>query len=114
MVLKTLPYQGNYLTPVQVAVAVSDGKLKPSFPQDIHPRLNTLLDRVLKFDPSQRPSFEWIVKELSDIVTELKEAARIAFPQRDLSAQLDHGLGTSGEFCPTIAGDLVSPSHNAQ
>ena len=78
--MKSLPYQGNYLTPVQVAVGVSEGKLKPSFPRDIHPRLNTLLDRVLKFDPSQRPSFDWIVTELSDIVTELKEAARTAFP----------------------------------
>jgi len=78
LISKSLPYYGHYLTPIHVAMGVSEGKLQPSFPKDIHPRLNALLESVVSFDPMERPSFEMIVKELSDILTELRETAQPA------------------------------------
>lgn len=61
------------MTPVQVALGVSDGKLKPTFPREVHPRLTALLDSVLVMDPRARPSFDVIVMEMQDVVAELKE-----------------------------------------
>lgn len=67
-------------------MGVSEGKLKPSFPKDVHPRLNALLESVLSFDPMERPMFEFIVTELDEILTKLKEAviSPTALDRKDL------------------------------
>ena len=57
---------------MQVAVAVSEGKLTPGYPRDIHPRLTALLESVLVLDPLTRPSFARVVEEMEEIVSELK------------------------------------------
>lgn len=59
-----------------MATGVSSGKLKPSYPKDIHPRLNALLESALNVEAGERPTFEAIVLEMSDIITELKEKVR--------------------------------------
>lgn len=56
-----------------MAIAVSKGKLKPSFPADIHPKLNDLLESVFDFEPSKRPDFKAIVNQMSEIIDEIRE-----------------------------------------
>eukprot|EP00210_Caulerpa_lentillifera_P006312 g6029.t1 len=73
---KSLPYHGLYLTPVQVAMAVSKGDLKPTFPMDIHPKLNDLMESVFDLEPSRRPAFKAIVNQMSEIIDEIRETAQ--------------------------------------
>lgn len=64
------------MTPIQVALGVSEGKLKPIYPTDVHPKLNVLLESVLSLDQRDRPTFDVIVEELSMILEELKANVR--------------------------------------
>lgn len=67
-----LPYHGQFLTPIQVAVSVSQGKLKPIIPQGIHPGLTMLLDMCFLLDAAQRPTFVELVLQLSAVIEDVK------------------------------------------
>lgn len=66
------PYQGNYWTPIQVAMAVADGKVKPHMPPDIHPGLTKLAELCFLQEPAERPSFELAVGQLSAVLDDLQ------------------------------------------
>ncbi|GMH44888.1 hypothetical protein BSKO_12845 [Bryopsis sp. KO-2023] len=72
MLTQTLPYTGQFLTPIQIAVAVSHGKVKPTIPQDVHPGISMLLDLCLMMEPEQRPTFAMIASQMTVIVKEVK------------------------------------------
>ncbi|CAD7700660.1 unnamed protein product [Ostreobium quekettii] len=69
------PYQGNFWTPIQVAMAVADGKVKPQMPKDIHPALTKLAELCYSQEPSERPSFESVVSEMTAILEVLQAEA---------------------------------------
>ena len=78
-----LPYSSLYLTPIQVAMAVSDQGLRPPIEPhvSIPPGLRNLISMCLEEDPILRPSFVSIVRRLRDIideVTALEAAAALA------------------------------------
>ncbi|ERN16030.1 hypothetical protein AMTRI_Chr11g94780 [Amborella trichopoda] len=69
-----VPYDN--LTPLQAALGVREG-MRPSLPENAHPRLLALMQRCWNGDPRERPSFLEIGIELEDLVQEMtKDTAK--------------------------------------
>ncbi|KAI8464577.1 MAG: kinase-like domain-containing protein [Monoraphidium minutum] len=66
------PYAHAFLTPVQVALAVSSDRMRPSLPDSAHPKLRTLVQSCCEVDPAKRPPFSAIVRDLEALIPELK------------------------------------------
>ncbi|KAK8716852.1 hypothetical protein V6N13_044147 [Hibiscus sabdariffa] len=66
-----LPY--SLLTPLQAAVGVVQKNLRPTIPQNTHPRLGELLERCWQQDPTQRPNFSEIIEILQQIDKEIAD-----------------------------------------
>lgn len=62
------PYAELHLAPVQVALAVAAGELRPTLPPDCPALLAQLLNSVLDPDPDARPGFGLIVARLEAIL----------------------------------------------
>ncbi|KIZ01642.1 hypothetical protein MNEG_6317, partial [Monoraphidium neglectum] len=62
------PYSWAYMTPVQIALAVADGKLWPALPSHVPPRLSALVTACCRPAPDQRSTFDHIVRELASAV----------------------------------------------
>ncbi|EIE27354.1 kinase-like protein [Coccomyxa subellipsoidea C-169] len=61
------PYEGLYMTPVQVALAVGDNELRPTLPSDTpEPLLNVAL-ACYNPEPENRPSFALIVHHMRKV-----------------------------------------------
>ncbi|KAF7829015.1 serine/threonine-protein kinase STY17 isoform X1 [Senna tora] len=66
-----LPY--SYLSPLQAAVGVVQKGLRPSIPNNAHPRLSELLQRCWQQDPIERPNFSEILELLQQIAKEVTD-----------------------------------------
>lgn len=66
------PYSDQNLTPVQVAIAVGDDKLRPSLPRGTHPALASLARAALDPEPSMRPDFATLVEQLAPLAAQLQ------------------------------------------
>lgn len=66
-----LPYAD--LTPLQAAVNVVQKNLRPTIPRGTHPAVIDLMERCWRTNPSERPEFADIVKELLDILKEVDD-----------------------------------------
>ncbi|RWR92390.1 serine/threonine-protein kinase STY46 isoform X1 [Cinnamomum micranthum f. kanehirae] len=64
-----LPYE--YLTPLQAAVGVVQKGLRPTIPNNTHPKLSELLERCWQQDPTLRPDFCEIIEILQTIAKEV-------------------------------------------
>ena len=64
------PYTERLLTPVQVALKVADGKLRPAIPATCPPGLAELLVSALDIDPLRRPSFAVTADVMRRVVEE--------------------------------------------
>lgn len=73
------PYQRYNLTPIQVALQVLDGKLRPDIPESIIPfELSDLLRKCFHFDALERPSFAHIADTMRRIVdTQITDEKRM-------------------------------------
>lgn len=74
------PYSERHLTPIQVALAVSDGNMRPVIPATCPPGLAELLASVLDADPMVRPSAAVAAEVIRRVVEEeeRKEAAALS------------------------------------
>lgn len=88
------PYSLTYMTPVQVAIQVADGSLRPQPPADCHPGLLELLDAVFSPDPLERPPFALIVARLEAVLRDVRAAAAAAQTQESV---LGRWLGKVGK-----------------
>ncbi|KAI8102349.1 hypothetical protein M9435_005953 [Picochlorum sp. BPE23] len=72
-------YQKYNLTPIQIALQVMDGKLRPDIPENIIPfELSDLLRKCFHFDALERPSFAHIADVMRRIVdTQIAEEKRM-------------------------------------
>jgi serine/threonine protein kinase len=72
-----VPYSERHLTPIQVALAVADGGLRPIIPAECPPGLAELLVSILDADPMERPSAAVAAEVMRRVVEEeeRKEAA---------------------------------------
>jgi hypothetical protein len=57
----------------QIALAVSSNKLTLSLPSSFHPSLAQLVEKCCAPEPSARPNFPYIVKELSQAIAAIKK-----------------------------------------
>ena len=76
------PYAGSHLTPVQIAIGVSEGALFPQLPADLPEPLADLLLVCFSPDPAERPPFGLLVTQLAAIL-ESEERAAKSTPARD-------------------------------
>ncbi|CAL8463015.1 g2549 [Coccomyxa elongata] len=75
------PYEGLYMTPVQVALAVGDNELRPTLPSDTpEPLLNIAL-ACYDPEPENRPSFALIVHHMRKILAEITAAQQLQAQQ---------------------------------
>lgn len=88
------PYCLTYMTPVQVAIQVADGSLRPQPPADCHPGLQELLGAVFAPDPQERPPFALIVARLEAVLRDVRAAAAAAQTQETV---LGRWLGKVGK-----------------
>uniref|UniRef100_A0A7S0UPE4 Protein kinase domain-containing protein n=1 Tax=Polytomella parva TaxID=51329 RepID=A0A7S0UPE4_9CHLO len=58
------PYANEYLTPVQLALAVSGEEMRPRIPTDVDVHVEVVARMSLDFDPYSRPDFDLIVQEM--------------------------------------------------
>jgi serine/threonine protein kinase len=72
-----VPYADRHLTPVQAALAVAEGDLRPDIPPACPPALAEMLRAAFDSDPLNRPSFAVIAAVLRRVLAEQegKEAA---------------------------------------
>lgn len=68
-----IPYQNTFLTPVQIAIAVSEERLRPQIPTHLYPDLKEFARMALEFNPDVRPSFSFIVTELADSLSKMQQ-----------------------------------------
>ena len=70
------PYTKKYLTPIQIALAVGDGGLRPDIPQDVPDQLADLLRACFNLDPLTRPSFAVIATTMRNLVENEEQSRR--------------------------------------
>lgn len=70
LVLQRGVYDSTYLSPVQIALSVADGRLKASdmLPRGTHPVVAALAAMCTEEEPELRPTFALIVDELGGVV----------------------------------------------
>lgn len=66
------PFIETYLTPMQMAVGVSDGSLRPKLPHGLNPKLTTLISSSWAQDSSKRPAFSQITQTLKGVLIEME------------------------------------------
>ncbi|GFR48878.1 hypothetical protein Agub_g10820 [Astrephomene gubernaculifera] len=73
-----MPYSHMYMTPVQVAMAVSEEHLAPSVPSNVHEEVQLVLRLSCQFDPEMRPDFASLADMLGAAIKrmEVQQAAR--------------------------------------
>lgn len=94
---RTRPYAATFMTPVQIALAVSSGKLRPSLPSHLPPALARLVARCCAHEARARPAFAEVAAELSAVVAALKAKERRP-PERGPS-------GLLRRICRSLSGD---------
>lgn len=72
------PYEEHLLTPAQVAMEVSAGRLRPALPPGAPPAAAALAAACLDLEPQLRPPFSSLVPALSRLVAEQEAAEREA------------------------------------
>ena len=72
------PYQERLITPIQVALKVADGGLRPTIPATCPDGLSGLLDRTFHIDPLSRPSFAVAAEIMRRVVREEERKDAIA------------------------------------
>ncbi|CAL5223260.1 g5744 [Coccomyxa viridis] len=70
------PYEGLYLTPVQVALSVGDDQLRPTLPSDTPEPVANVALACYDSEPENRPSFALIVHHLRQICTSIEAVDR--------------------------------------
>ena len=70
------PYEEHLLTPAQVAMEVSAGRLRPALPPGAPAAAAALAAACLDFEPQMRPPFSSLVPALSRLVAEQEAAER--------------------------------------
>lgn len=70
------PYEEHLLTPAQVAMEVSAGRLRPALPPGAPPAAAALAAACLDLEPQLRPPFSSLVPALSRLVAEQESAER--------------------------------------
>lgn len=72
------PYQERLITPIQVALKVADGALRPAIPATCPDGLSGLLHRTFNINPLSRPSFAMAAEVMRTVVRaeERREASR--------------------------------------
>ena len=78
------PYAALYATPVQIALQVGEGALRPATPPSCPPGLDQMLDQIFQADPLERPSFGLVVTQLESVVA-AAEARHVAASAQDAS-----------------------------
>ncbi|XP_024526089.1 serine/threonine-protein kinase STY8 isoform X2 [Selaginella moellendorffii] len=73
LLTKKVPYE--LMTPFQVAVGVLQEELRPTIPQDAHPKFSQLLEWCWRTNPADRPDFSEITLVLKDIMSEIEESS---------------------------------------
>jgi serine/threonine protein kinase len=73
IVTRQKPYSHTFMTPVQIALAVSGDKLRPNLPAYLPASLVKLVNACCEFEAAKRPGFSEVVKDLEEIVAELKK-----------------------------------------
>ena len=66
------PYQRRLLTPLQIAKEVMQLKMCPDLPEGLDGRMKGLLQQCFSFEPSERPSFRSIAREMEMVIAEQK------------------------------------------
>ncbi|GBF90534.1 hypothetical protein Rsub_03530 [Raphidocelis subcapitata] len=66
------PYHTTFMTPVQIALAVSSGKLRPSVPAYIPVQLSALIARCCDPNPAKRPSMKEATNDLRQAIDTVK------------------------------------------
>ncbi|GIL79750.1 hypothetical protein Vretimale_12346 [Volvox reticuliferus] len=84
-----VPYSNMYMTPVQVALAVSAEELAPTAPPNIHEEVQVVLRLACQFDPEMRPDFASLADMLGGAIKHM-EAQELAKPT--LMASIQSGL----------------------
>ena len=70
------PYEEHLLTPAQVAMEVSAGRLRPALPPGAPPAAAALAAACLDLEPRLRPPFSSLVPALSRLVAEQEAAEK--------------------------------------
>ncbi|OVA20361.1 Protein kinase domain [Macleaya cordata] len=70
-----VPY--DTMTPLQAALGVRQG-LRPSLPENAHPRLLDLMQRCWEAVPTNRPSFSEITAELEELLQDVQAASEVS------------------------------------
>lgn len=68
------PYGGMH--PGEVAAAVHDGTLRPAWPEEAPPKLVALAEKCTLHDWRERPTFNYVMKELTIVESELRMEGR--------------------------------------
>lgn len=72
--ISTRPYAELHLTPIQIALKVADGNLKPSIPSNCPEKLAGLLIACFDLNPLERPSFAVIAAMMRKIVEDEEQS----------------------------------------
>lgn len=72
IITRQKPYSHTFMTPVQIALAVSGDKLRPNLPAYLPANLAKVVNDCCDFDATKRPSFSVVVRALEAIIPELK------------------------------------------
>jgi len=72
IITRQKPYSHTFMTPVQIALAVSGDKLRPNLPAYLPANLAKVVNDCCDFDATRRPLFSVVVRALEAIIPELK------------------------------------------
>lgn len=96
------PYAATFMAPVQIAIQVADGSLRPQAPPNCPPALAQLLDSIFSADPLERPSFGLIVAHLERALHEVRLSVA--------AAQTESAFGGGlGRFFKAAAAAVPAP-----
>lgn len=77
LLTQSKPYSERHLTPVQVALHVADGELRPAIPTELPTVLVELLQAALHSDPPARPSFAVIASVMRQVVQQEEQKQKL-------------------------------------
>jgi hypothetical protein len=100
---RALPYSSQYLTPMQVALAVSDRSLCPTLDSPNYPtELIELIEACLQHEPALRPHFLTIVQRLQGIIAGVEQV------------EAEQASSSQGSLFGRMSGMIQGVAHQAQ
>ena len=112
------PYQRRLLTPLQIANEVTKLKLRPDLPEGLGHRMTGLLQRCFSFDPSERPGFGRITKEMELVYAEERAKEGVANGMRRSGSWMgffarESGSGKLGRLSGSSLPPLSASNHSS-